>query len=85
MQVIYFDECKWADVGEGLIYHYLDSDGKTLAEIALRDADAKLWKFEVMVPEKYQLDGHNPGGLVYSQVSARRVAETILLSTIVTK
>ena len=85
MQVVYYDECKWHDVGDGLILHFQDDEGRTLAEVALKDGDAKLWKFEAIVPPKYQLDGRNPGGIVYSQLAAKRIAESILLNTIVTK
>ena len=85
MQVCYHDECKWEDVSHGMIYHYVDADGKTLAEVALKDGDAKLWKFEVMLPAKYRTDGRNPAAVVYSQLAAKRIAEMILLNTIVTK
>ena len=85
MQVRYFDECQWKDVGEGLIYHFVDDSGHVLAEIALREADAKLWKFEVNVPERYRWQGAKPAGVVFSMPAARRIAEMILLSTIVTK
>jgi hypothetical protein len=41
--------------------------------------------FEVMLPPRYQLEECRVGGVVFSQVGARRVAETILLNTIVTR
>ena len=85
MQVRYYNECQWLDVGEGLIFQFVDADGETLAEVALKDSDGQLWKFEVMVPDRYKLDNVNPGGIVASQASARRIAESILLATIVNR
>lgn len=85
MHVRYFDECKWNDSVDGLIFEFVDEAGEKLAEVALRDADAKLWKFEVFVPEKYQIDGSHPVGVVYTCAAAKRVAEVILLNTIVVK
>ena len=85
MQVWYFNECKWVDVGYETIYQFVDPDGETLAEVALKDSDAKLWKFEVMLPERYRLNGVNPGGIVATQAAARKVAELILMSTIMTR
>ncbi|HEY2586919.1 MAG TPA: hypothetical protein VGI81_14330 [Tepidisphaeraceae bacterium] len=85
MKVRYFDECKWVDTGEGLAFEFQDPDGETLARIALRDGEAKLWTFEVMLPPRHQLEECRVGGVVFSQIGARRVAETILLHTIVTR
>jgi hypothetical protein len=85
MQVKYHDECKWVDTGEGFSYDYVDADGNVLAQVALRDGDAKLWIFRIMVPERYQLEGCRVGGVVFGQMGAKKVAETILLNTIVTK
>lgn len=85
MAVYYFDECSWVDVGYETIYQYIDAEGQTLAEVALKDSDAQLWKFEVMVPERYQLNGVKPGGVVATQTAARKICELILLSTIVTR
>jgi hypothetical protein len=82
-KVRYFDECKWLDAGDGFLFHFIDSAGEKLAETSLVDFDAKLWKFEVFLPEKFQIDGKNPVGVVYSSPAAKRVAETILLNTIV--
>jgi len=85
MQVRYYDECKWQDVGDGLIYQFVDADGKPLAEIALKDADAHLWKWQVMLPSRYRLDASVSGGIVVTDASARKVCELILLCTIVTR
>ncbi|HZL37977.1 MAG TPA: hypothetical protein VFC78_21855 [Tepidisphaeraceae bacterium] len=85
MNVRYFDECKWNDVADGLIFEFVDDSGQKLAEVALRNAESKLWKFEVFVPEQYQLDGTHPAGAVYTCAAAKRVAETILLNTIVVR
>ena len=85
MQVRYFDECKWVDTGDGFSYDFVDGDGHVLAHIALRDGDSKLWLFKVKLPERFRLEGCKVGGVVFSQVGARRVVETILLNTIVTK
>ena len=85
MKVRYFDECKWVDTGDGLEFEFYDADGDTLARIALRDGEAKLWTFEVSLPPRYQLEDCRLGGVVFSQVGARRVSETILLHTIVTR
>lgn len=85
MQVRYYDECKWQDVGDGLIHQFVDADGQPLAEIALKDADAKLWKWQVELPTRYRLDGATPGGIVVTDTAARKVCEIVLLSTIVTR
>jgi hypothetical protein len=85
MQVRYYDECKWVDTGEGLSYDYVDADGQILAQVALRNGDSKLWLFQVMLPERFRLEGHRVGGVVFSQLGAKKVVETILLNTIVTK
>jgi hypothetical protein len=85
MQVTYHDECKWVDTGDGLSYDYVDADGAVLAQVALRDGDAKLWLFQIMLPERYKLEGCEVGGVVFGQFGAKKVAETILLNTIVTK
>lgn len=85
MQVRYFDECSWRDVSDGLIFHFVDAEGETLAEIGLKDGESKLWKFQVMLPDRYKVDGGSLAGLVYSQTNARKIAELILLSTIVTR
>ena len=82
-KVRYFDECKWQDAGDGFLFQFIDGGGETLAEISLVDFDAKLWKFEVLLPEKFQVDGRNPTGNILSSAAAKRVVETILLNTIV--
>lgn len=84
-KIRYFDECKWHDAGDGMLFEFVDHDREKLAEISLFDFDSKLWKFEVLLPEKFQLEGRNPSGLVYSAAAAKRVAETILLNTIVVR
>lgn len=85
MQVRYYDECKWQDVGDGLIHQFVDADGQPLAEVALKDADSKLWKWRVMLPARYRADGTTPGGIVVTDAAARKVCELVLLSTIVTR
>ena len=85
MQVRYFNECQWVDVGDGLIFQFIDHEGETLAEVALVDSDGQLWKFEVVLPDRYKVNGTNPAGIVASQTSARKIAEFILLSTIVNR
>lgn len=85
MQVTYYDECKWVDMGEGIAFDYVDGDGSVLAQVALRDGEAKLWTFQIKLPQRFQLEGCQVGGVVFSQIGAKRVAETILLNTIVTK
>lgn len=85
MQVKYYDECKWVDTGEGFSYDYIDGDGNVLAHVALRDGDAKLWLFRIMLPGRYELEGCQVGGVVFGQLGAKKVAETILLNTIVTR
>jgi len=64
---------------------FVDSDGVTLAEVALKDSDGQLWKVEVMLPDRNKVNGINPAAIVATQASARRIAEFILLSTIVTR
>lgn len=83
--VRYFNECKWVDVSDGMIYHFMDSDGTVLAEVALKDSDGQLWKVEVMLPDRNKVNGINPAAIVATQASARRIAEYLLLSTIVTR
>ena len=78
----YFDECKWHDPGEGFMQEFQDRAGEKLAEVTSIDLEAKLWKFETFLPEKYHLDGRNPAGVVYSVAAAKRVAELILVNTI---
>jgi hypothetical protein len=85
MAVSYFDECSWVDVGYETIYQFLDHDGQTLAEVALKDSDAQLWKFEVMLPDRYRVNAVNPAGIVATQTAARKICELILLSTIVSR
>jgi hypothetical protein len=85
MKVCYYNECKWVDTGDGLIFQFVDGDGEPLAEVALRDADAKLWKFEVILPERFQWNGSNAAGLVLSQSAAKKVCELILVNSIVSK
>jgi hypothetical protein len=85
MQVRYYDECKWIDTGEGISFDYVDEDGHVLAQVALRDGEAKLWTFQLKLPERYRLEGCEVGGVVFSQMGAKKVAETILLNTIVTR
>ena len=85
MQVRYYDECKWQDVGDGLIHQFVDADGQPLAEIALKDGDGKLWKWRVMLPSRYRAEGTTPGGIAVTDAAARKVCEIVLLSTIVTR
>jgi len=85
MAVVYMDECRWDDVSDGMIFQFIDPDDNVLAEVALMDSQANLWKFQVNLPSRNQVDGINPAAIVATQVSARRIAETILLSTIVTR
>jgi hypothetical protein len=73
------------DAGEGIAFDYLDADGNVLAQVALRDGDAKLWTFQIALPQRFRLEGRQVGGVVFSQIGAKKVAETILLNTIVTK
>ncbi len=83
--VRYFNECKWVDVNDGMMFQFTDSDGDVLAEIALMNSDGQLWKFEVKLPERYKVDGVNPAAIVSTQSAARRIAEMLLLSTVVTR
>ena len=85
MQVVYYSDCKWEDVGEGLIFHFVDSDGTQLAEVALLDADAKFWKYSVTLPPRFHYNGAAPAGIVLTQTAAKKVAELILLNTIVSR
>lgn len=84
-KVTYYDECMWREIDEGSSFEFVNDAGERLAEVALRDFNAKLWKFEVFVPERYRLDGAIPAGLVFSAATAKRVAEVILLGTIVVR
>lgn len=80
--VRYFDECRWEDPGDGLNFEFTDREGAILAKIAMVDYESKLWRFEVMVPEKYRVENRAPMGIVYSASAAKRVAELILCNTI---
>ncbi|MDB5291414.1 MAG: hypothetical protein JWL69_2655 [Phycisphaerales bacterium] len=83
--ITYYDECKWREIDDGLSFEFVDGAGQRLAEVSLRDHDAKLWKFEVFVPARYQLDGATPTGVVFTAAAAKKVAEMILLGTIVVR
>ena len=83
MQVRYYDECRWVDIGDGLMWQFVDEEAEPLAEVALKDGEAQLWKFQVNVPERYQWNGTKPAGIVCSQAAAKKVAEMILMNTIV--
>jgi len=83
--VRYFNECKWVDVNDGMMFQFVDSEGDVIAEIALMNSDGQLWKFEVMLPDRYKVNGINPAAIVATQSAARRIAETLLLCTIVTR
>ena len=85
MQVRYYDQCRWVDVADGLIFHFVDDEGEPIAEVGLKDSESQLWRFEVMLPERYRWNSTNPAGLVCTQPAARRIAEMILLNTIVTR
>ena len=85
MQVRYFDEFKWVDANEGLIFHFQDAAGEMVAEVALRDADLKLWKWEVNLPPRYRLGDVQPCGLVVGALPAKRVCELILCNTFITR
>lgn len=78
----FIDEFQWHTVGGGSAYEFVDDKDNKVAEVTLADFESKLWKFEVIVPEKYQVDGNNPVGIVYSAAAAKKVAETILVHTI---
>lgn len=83
--VRYSDECKWQDAGDGFLLQFVDRSGETLAEVSLVNFEAKLWKFEAFLPEKFQLEGKNPSGVVYSSAAAKKIAEMVLLNTILVR
>ena len=83
--VRFFSDCKWVDVNDGMMFQFTDSDGNVLAEITLMNSDGQLWKFEVILPDRYKVDDINPAAIVSTQSAARKIAETLLLSTIVTR
>jgi hypothetical protein len=83
--ITYYDECNWREINDGLSFEFVDGAGQRLAEVSLRNLDAKLWKFEVFVPERYRLDGSTSTGVVFTAAAAKRVAEMILLGTIVVR
>ena len=83
--VRYFNECKWVDVNDGMMFQFQDSDGDVLAEIALMNSDGQLWKFEVMLPGRYKVNDTNPAAIVATQSAARKIAENLLLCTVVTR
>ena len=85
MGVVYFDDCRWQDVSDGMVFQFIDSDDSVLAEVALMDSQANLWKFQVNLPPRYLTDGAAPTAIVATQASARRIAESILLATIATR
>jgi hypothetical protein len=85
MQVRYFDEFKWIDLGDGLAFQFQDESGESVADVAIQDPDLKLWKWEVRVPERYQYRGVQPCGLVVGALPAKRVCELILVNTFIPK
>lgn len=85
MQVRYFDEYKWVDAGDGMIFHFQDKAGECVAEVAMHDPDLKLWKWEVQVPQRYRYMDVQPCGLVVGSLPAKRVCELILSSTFITR
>ena len=85
MQVRYFDEYKWTGEGDGTIWLFRDDSGEHVAEVALYDVDSKMWRFTVLVPERYCLNGNPPGGLVHSAAAAKKVCELVLSYTILTR
>jgi hypothetical protein len=85
MAVVYMSECRWEDVSDGMVFHFIESDGTVLAEVALMDSESNLWKFQVNLPPRNLVDGLVPAAIVATQPAARRIAEAILLATIATR
>ena len=85
MQVRYFDEFKWVEDPVTLEWLFRDDSGESVAEVALHNAESKMWRFVVSVPERYRLDGAMPGGLVHSAAAAKKVCELVLSYTILTR
>ena len=85
MQVRYFDEFKWVDVGDGTVFQFQDQSGESVADVAIHDLDLKLWKWEVHVPQRYRFMDVHPCGLIVGALPAKRVCELILCNTFVTK
>jgi len=85
MAVVYIDECRWLDVSDGMVFHFTDPDNNVLAEVALMDSQSNMWKFQVNLPPRHQVDGASPAAIVATQPTARKIAEMILISTIATR
>ena len=85
MNVRYFDEFKWAEDFGGSLWLFADAAGEQLAEVALHDAESKMWRFTVNVPDRYRLDGVQPAGLVHSAAAAKKVCELVLSYTVLTR
>jgi hypothetical protein len=83
--MLYIDECKWHETEPKLAAEFRHIKAGKLAEIALVDAETKTWRFETFLPERFQLDGKNSLGVVYSSAAAKKVAELILLNTVLTR
>ena len=85
MHVRYFDEFKWAEDPITLAWVFRDDSGESVAEVALHNAESKMWRFVVNVPERYCFNGAQPAGLVHSAAAAKKVCELILSYTILTR
>ena len=85
MHVRYFDEFKWAEENDGAAWYFRDETGEHVAEVVLYNADSKMWRFLVNVPERYRFDGSPPAGLVHNAAAAKKVCELILSYTILTR
>ena len=79
-------EYRWEDVGGGLAWEFVDDTGERLAEVS-RGANG-LWRWLVLVPERYRTGTVDdpplmyPEGYVRRESGAKHVCEVILRHTI---
>ena len=75
-----FTDYSWDDMAGGLIFEFSNDEDERLAEVASEQNG--LWKWCVILPERFQSNGRNPCGCVKSRDVAKQICETILGNTI---
>ena len=68
---------------DGTLWEFSDASGEVLARVDHAPLPALLWRYVVMVPEKFCIEGLGcPWGLVKTEESAKDISERILCATI---
>src|SRR3954469_23178945 len=70
-----FSDFSWDDMASGKIFEFASDDGERLAEVAREPSG--LWKWCVILPDRFQSNGRNPCGCVTSEASAKKICEMI--------